>query len=194
MSILRTAALVAIIIFCGAFVPVGGCAKGCGQAGKMAAREGDDIARLGTRTRFGVGAAAPAGVADDLARTGRYGAYSDDLARGTTHADDLAHAADDINTSSFASELEQSSIKLSEKQNDELLDALKDVGEEVIGQLAEGDDAEDEADIKRAATELDKRLEATLTKAQLRKFHAQFGTSKQVVERLVREQATGSGR
>jgi hypothetical protein len=185
MSIVRALASVAIVLFCGAFVPVGGCAKGCG---KMAAREGDDIARYGTRSSLGVAGAAP--YADDLARSGRYGSYGDDLSRAGRHGDDMAttHAGGAAVGDDLAGELEQSSLKLNQSQHDEVMDAVKDVGQEVLGQLVEGDDEEDEADIKRASAELEKRLKATLTRDQLRRFHAEFGTSKQLLERLVREQ------
>ena len=190
MSILRAAALVAVVVFCGGFIPVGGCAKGCGRVGRVASHEADDIARIGTRSTFRTGESVAVGgshYADDLARTGRYG---DDLAHtGAGVGDDLAHVADDVHTSSLASELEQSGMKLSEAEHDEVLDALKDVGEEVLGQLADGDDSDDEADTKRTALQLEARLKATLTRQQLREFHAQFGTSKQIVERLEREQS-----
>ena len=199
MSILRAAALLALVVFCGGFIPVGGCAKGCSGAGRAAARHGDDVARYGTRTSLGVSGAA---YADDLARTGTR--YGDDMARtgayGAGAADDLAHTADDLartaddaHFAGFADDLEQSSLKLSENQHSEVMDALKDIGEEVVGQLAEGDDEEDKQDIKRAAKDLDKRLQATLTREQLRKFRLEFGTSKQVIERLVAEQARKPG-
>jgi hypothetical protein len=218
MAILRAVALVAVVAFCGGFVPVGGCAKGCGAAGRIASHEADDIARIGARSTFRAGESAAvsgsryaddlartgrygAGVAvgDDLARTGRYGAVGDDLAHaGAGVGDDLAHVADDVHTSRFANELEQSGIKLSESEHDEVLDALTDVTEEVIGQLADGDDSDDEADEQRTAVQLETRLKASLSREQLRAFHAKFGTSKQLVERVAREQAAkrsgGSGR
>ena len=184
MTIVRALAMVAVVVFCAAFIPVGGCAKGCGGAGRVAAHQGDDIARIGTRGSLGLSGTA---YADDLARGG--GRYTDDLARtGGGHADDMVHVADDVHVAGFADDLEQSSLKLTETQHSEVKDALKTVGEELAGQLAEGDDEEDEQDIKRAASDLDKRLKQTLTREQLRKFRAEFGTSKQVVERLAREQ------
>lgn len=215
MSILRAVAMVAVVVFCAGFIPVGGCAKGCGAAGRAASHSGDDIARLGVRsTAVGVGAESVAvsgsRYADDLARTGthygddlaRTGAYSDDLARtgaaGTAddlartgvagHADDMAHAADDIHMGGVADELEQSGLKLSEKQHDEVMDALKDVTEEVVGQLADADDEDDTKQIKRAAAELEARLQKTLTAQQLRRFHAKYGSSEAVAYRLGGEQ------
>ncbi|HEY5927047.1 MAG TPA: hypothetical protein VIV11_35410 [Kofleriaceae bacterium] len=199
MAILRAAALMAVVVFCCGFIPVGGCAKGCSGAGRAAARQGDDIARYGTRTSLGVSGAA---YADDLARTGTR--YGDDMARtgayGAGAADDLAHTADDLartaddaHFAGFADDLEQSSLKLSESQHDEVMEAVKTIGEEVAGQLLEGDNAEDEKQIKRAAKDLDKRLQQTLTREQLRKFRAEFGTSKQVIEKLVSEQAAKPG-
>lgn len=71
MALFRVVVSGLVIVFCAGFIPVGGCAKGCG---KLAGRSGDDIARTGGR--FG----------DDIAisssRYGRYGgSYGDDLAR-----------------------------------------------------------------------------------------------------------------
>jgi hypothetical protein len=204
MSILRAVAMVAVVVFCAGFIPVGGCAKGCGAAGRAASHSGDDIARLGVRgTAVGVGAESVAvsgsRYADDLARTGT---YSDDLARTGVaghaddlahtgvagHADDLAHAADDVHLAGVADELEQSGLKLSENQHGEVMDALQDVAEEVVGQLADTDDEDDAKQIKRAAAELEARLQKTLTAQQLRRFHAKYGTSEAVAYRLGGEQ------
>ena len=175
MSTLRAAAFVALVVFCGGFV------------------------RVGTRTTLHSGEHAAVGgahYADDLARSGRYG---DDIAHtGAAYGDDLARAADDVHAPSFADELEHSGMKLSEGDHDEVLDALKDVGEEVLGQLADGDDSDDEADLGRTAVRLETRLKATLSREQLREFHAQFGDSRHIVERVAREQAAkqsgGSGK
>ena len=200
MSILRAAALVAVVVFCGGFIPVGGCAKGCGRVGRVASHEADDIARLGTRTGLHTGESVAVGgahYADDLARTS--GRYGDDLAHtGAAYGDDLARTAEDIHAPSLADEVEHSGIRLSEADHDEVVDALKDVGEEVLGQLADGDDSDDEADLGRTAVRLETRLKATLSREQLREFHAQFGDSRHIVERITREQAAkqsgGSGK
>jgi hypothetical protein len=210
MSILRAVALLAVIVFCAGFIPIGGCAKGCGNAGRVAARQSDDIARLGVRgTAIGAGegiAVSGARYGDDLARSGahygddiaRSGAqYGDDVARaGAGHADDLAHT--DLHLSGAADDLEQSGLKLSEGQHDEVMDALQDVAEEVVGQITDSDDADDDAEVKRAAVALDARLEKTLTREQLRRFHAKFGSSEAVAYRLAREQrlkqASGSAK
>lgn len=88
MTTLRLALALLVVLLCSGFVPLSGCAKGCGSAGRSGARLG----RVGT-------------YSDDLARgLGRGGHYADDLARtGTyqrgmivpgpalaTHTDDLA--------------------------------------------------------------------------------------------------------
>jgi hypothetical protein len=205
MSILRAVALLAVIVFCAGFIPIGGCAKGCGNAGRVAARQSDDIARLGVRGgAVGVGegiAVSGARYGDDIARSGAN--YGDDIARaGGGHADDLAHVgaghADDLHLSGAADDLEQSGLRLSEGQRDEVMDALQDVAEEVVGQITDSDDADDEAEVKRAAGALDARLEKTLTREQLRRFHAKFGSSEAVAYRLAREQrlkqASGSAK
>jgi hypothetical protein len=207
MSIVRAVALAAIIVFCAGFIPVGGCAKGCGAAGRVASHNADDVARLGVRSsavRAGEGIAVSGSrYGDDLARSGaRYGddiaRNADDVARtGATHADDLGRAADDLQLTGVADDLEQSGLKLSEGQHDEVMDALKDVAEEAIGQLADTDDSDDEAEVKRAAVALETRLQKSLTQQQLRRFHATFGSSEAVAYRLAREQrlkrASGSG-
>lgn len=189
MSLLRVVVSIAVVVFCAGFIPVGGCAKGCGTAGRAASHGGDDIARLGVRTgddlavsgsRFGAVGVAGEGAGVTGAR------YADDIAVTGSHvADDVAR---DMHVTSIADELETSGIKLTERQHDELTDALKDVGQEVIGQLADGDDSDDDEDEARAAAKLDKRLQKTLTREQRQKFHAEFGTSREIVERLAREQ------
>lgn len=192
MSILRVLALVAVVVFCAGFIPVGGCAKGCGTAGRVASHSGDDIARLGVRSsalHAGEGVAVSGSrYADDLARSGAH--YGDDIARTgiAAHADDLAHVADDVRLTGVADELEQSGLKLTESQHDEVMDALKDVTEEVLGQLADTDDEDDDAAVERAAAELDARLQKTLTPKQLRTFRAKYGSSEDVAYRLGREQ------
>jgi hypothetical protein len=190
MAILRTVAAAAVILFCAGFIPIGGCAKGCGQAGRVAARNSDDVARLGVRSTVHAGegvVVSGARYGDDLARSGAN--YGDDIARaGAAHTDDLAHAADDLHLAGVSDELEQSGLKLSESQHDEVIDALQDVAEEAIGQLADTDDSDDEVEIQRAAVALDARLQKTLTAQQLRRFHAQYGSSETVAYRLAREQ------
>ncbi len=203
MSILRAVALLAVVVFCAGFIPVGGCAKGCGTAGRVASHSGDDIARLGVRSsalHAGESVAVSGSrYADDLARSGahygddiaRTGAhYGDDIARtgAAGHVDDLAHAADDVHLTGVADELEQSGLRLTESQHDEVMDALQDVAEEVIGQLADTDDEDDDAAVKRAAADLDTRLQKTLSPQQLRRFHAKYGSSEDVAYRLGREQ------
>jgi hypothetical protein len=204
MSIVRAVASVAVIVFCAGFIPVGGCAKGCGRAGRVASHEADDIARIGARStavHAGEGITVSGSrLGDDLARSGAH--YGDDLARsGAAHADDLARSgaahADDLHLAGVSDELEQSGLRLSESQHDEVMDALQDVAEEVIGQLADSDDGDDAAQVKRAAAALDARLERTLSVQQVRRFHAKFGSSEAVAYRLAREQrlkqASGSG-
>jgi len=75
MTILRVLLGGVVIAFCAGFIPIGGCAKGCSQAGKVGASHADDFARVGTRG---------ASYSDDIARgAGRYsgaGRYGDDLA------------------------------------------------------------------------------------------------------------------
>jgi hypothetical protein len=191
MSILRMAALAAVIVFCAGFIPVGGCAKGCSRAGRVAARESDDIARFGVRSSVVHGgesvAVSGSRYGDDLARSGAH--YGDDIARsGATHADDIAHVADDVHLTGVADELEQSGLKLSESQHSEVMDALETVAEEVVGQLADSDDEDDDAEVTRAAVALEARLQKTLTPQQLRRFHAKYGTSEAVALRLAREQ------
>jgi hypothetical protein len=191
MSILRSAAFAGIVLFCAGFVPIGSCAK-CGSAGgRAAARNSDDIA-LGVQrsTRYTgtpryTGPAVGGAYADDLARSGR---YSDDVVHGGTVADDVVGAADDVHSTNFAAELEQSGVKLAPKQNDEVLDALKDAGEQVVELLADDDDKDDKAALKAATIELDRRLKSSMTLRQQRMFHTHFGSSAEIVERLVREQ------
>lgn len=192
MSILRAVALLAVVVFCAGFIPVGGCAKGCGTAGRVASHNADDIARIGVRSsalHAGEGVALSGSrYADDIARSGAH--YGDDIARTgvAAHVDDVAHVADDVHLTGVSGELEQSGLKLTESQHDEVMDALKDVAEEVIGQLADTDDADDDAAVKRAATELEGRLQKTLSPQQLRRFHAKYGSSEDVAYRLGREQ------
>jgi hypothetical protein len=89
MKVVRAVVGAAVIAFCAGFIPVGGCAKGCSSAGKVASHT-DDFARVGARsaTRY----------SDDLARGA--GHYGDDLARanrvGAGAVGGMAHGGEDI--------------------------------------------------------------------------------------------------
>ena len=74
MQILRALALVAVVVLCGGFVPVGGCAKGCG---KLAGSGGDDVVRTGARYGDDI-AISSSRYSDDLGRYSgsRYGTYT----------------------------------------------------------------------------------------------------------------------
>jgi hypothetical protein len=193
MSIGRALGGVAAVLLCGAFVPVGSCAKGCGRA---ASSGGDDIARTtafsGTRYTDDI-ARSGAGYGDDLARSGTR--YSDDVAVGAGRAtDDVAiggmHHGDDL----AAAELDLSKLDLTPKQSkamDKALDVAKDAGQEALGMLAdddEGNDEEAKADLDRATKQLDRKLAATLNRDQLRQFHATYGSSADVITWLAASQ------
>ena len=91
MTIVRAVVGAAVIACCAGFIPVGGCAKGCSSAGKVASHT-DDFARIGARSATHYG--------DDLARGARgAGQYGDDLARarGSLGAvGGVAHGGEDI--------------------------------------------------------------------------------------------------
>lgn len=73
MTIVRVLVGGCVIAFCAGFIPVGGCAKGCGAAGKVGASHADDFARVGVASRYGDELARGAGrYGDDLAAAGRY--------------------------------------------------------------------------------------------------------------------------
>lgn len=190
MSLVRAVVSVALVVFCGGFIPVGGCARGCGRAGRVASHEADDIARLGVRGGVHAG--------EDLAVSGsRYGRYS------VAASEELGVAGSRLHGASVADDLEGAGLRLSEQQHGEVMDALdvaKDITEEVIGQLANSDDSDDdeaEATIAQAAVDLELELQKTLTPQQLREFHARMGSSVDLTYRLAREQAAkraaGSG-
>ncbi len=98
MTIIRVLVGGAVIAFCAGFIPVGGCAKGCGAAGKVGAGQADDIARLSVHSTAHYG--------DDLARgAGRYG---DNLGTAGRYRPGVAvggvgHTGDDL---AFASRME----------------------------------------------------------------------------------------
>lgn len=111
MTIVRVLVGGLVIAFCAGFIPVGGCAKGCGMAGKAGASHADDFARVGTRGAGNYG--------DDLARgAGRYG---DDLSRGGRYGSQpiavggVGHVGDDLSHLSKAN-LESSVATLPEAE------------------------------------------------------------------------------
>ncbi len=86
MTIVRAVVGAGVIAFCAGFIPVGGCAKGCSSAGRVASHT-DDFARIGARSATHYG--------DDLARGATR--YGDDMARGAgQYGDDLARARGSI--------------------------------------------------------------------------------------------------
>lgn len=188
--------MVAVVVFCGAFVPVGGCAKGCGKMAshsddlaRTGASYGDDLARGGART------------SDNLAVTGTR--YSDDLAvTGTRYGDDLAAGgAHHTPYGGAAAELDDlSKLDLTPAQSKEVSDALdiaKDVGEEVLGQLADSDESnDDEARVRlaRATKDLETRLARTLSAEQLRQFHATYGSAGDVITWLGANQGSAAAK
>ena len=180
MSLVRLVALAAVVVFCGGFIPVGGCARGCGRAGRLASHEADDIARLGVR-----GGAVRAG--EDLAVS------------GSRAAEELGVAVSRFHGVSVTSELEGAGLRLSEHQHGEVMDAfdvVQDVAEEVIGQLANGDESDDneaEANLSRAAANLETKLAAVLSPEQLQQLHARLGTSEQIALRLAIDPARKRG-
>jgi hypothetical protein len=194
MSIGRALGGVAVVLLCGAFVPIGSCAKGCGRA---ASSGGDDIARAtavsGARYTDDL-ARSGAGYGDDLARSGTR--YSDEVAVGAGRAtDDIAlggalHHGDDL----AAAELDLSKLSLTPKQSkamDKALDVAKDAGQEALGMLADSDEENDDeakANLDRATKQLDRKLAATLNADQLRQFHATYGSSADVITWLAASQ------
>jgi hypothetical protein len=163
----RAVVLVAMAVLCSGFVPVGGCAKGCGR---VASHQGDDIVRVGVRSSTRAG--------DNIAIAGAH--YSDDLVRGGTH----------YHGGGIATELEQAGLELGEQQSKQVSEALgvaQDIAEEAIGQLLD-DDGSDDDDAKqklaKATVDLDATLQRTLTVEQLEAFHAKLGTARDIVDRL----------
>jgi hypothetical protein len=114
MTILRVLVGGAVIAFCAGFIPVSGCAKGCGAAGKVGARHGDDFARFGTRgaAHYGDDIARGAGRGD-LGRAGRY--------RPGFAVGGVGHGADDL---AFASRMELESAVRSLPEPDGAISAL----------------------------------------------------------------------
>lgn len=108
MTIVRAVVGAAVIAFCAGFIPVGGCAKGCAGAGKMASHT-DDFARVGVRS---------AGYGDDLARGATR--YGDDIAGAQRYRGSMVvgggvtHGGDDVAVHLSKSNLETAVATLPE--------------------------------------------------------------------------------
>lgn len=159
------------ILACGAFVPAGSCAKGCGAC----ARSSDDVVRATSR-------AAPRYV-DDIARVPGRAARQIEGSIGHIARSPSTHGAavllDDAARPfgrDYARAVERANI--SKAQHDHLLDAF-DVVQTALDLAPDDHDG--------PAADLDARIARILDEQQRRQLHASMGTSRQIVERIARE-------
>jgi hypothetical protein len=190
MTFVRAVVGAAVIALCAGFMPVSGCAKGCGSAGKVGASHADDFARVGRVTHVG----------DDMARVRGVTHYGEDLARvgggrnlGTVgvmgHVDDIAP----LTKGQLDATLDN--LAVSGAQKTKIMDALEYTQDllDPLSELLASDDEEATATLKVEAAKLDIKLRSVLTDAQRELLHQELGSAEAIALRLAKDRPITRG-